>query len=151
MNPTEIQGVDAKVLCFAYASYKRNYKPVPTIDAEVARRGLACKDAIESMVSNCDSLSIVSQRSEPIRLNSGSRVENGTAIYVTVKNNSNKPKYFRISAQNISSENLTIKSRATSTYNIFVNKTTFNIAAVMGIAQGSAGREPKLYDCVTPW
>jgi len=150
MSPTEIQSVDAEDLCYAYATYKRNYKRVPTIDGEVARRGLACKKDIESMVSNCTSLSIVNLRSEPIRLNRGSGVEDGTLIYATINNSGDKTKHFRVSAHNTSSSQLTIGSHATATYEIFVNKHISTISTTVALAQGTVGKKPSLHDCVTP-
>lgn len=149
MSATEIQSAQDKDLCRAYALYKSQHKPVPTIDGEVARRNLTCEKQVEEMVSNCDALHIVSLKSEPVMLRSGTSSEAGTLIYVTVKNNSDKRKHFRVYTQNIESSRLTIGAGAITTYNIIVRKRISAIGSIIGEIQGTAGTPPSLTECVT--
>jgi len=149
MSATEIQTVKDKDLCSAYAISKSQYKDVPTIDAEVARRHLNCEKQVEEMVSDCKALEIVSLKSEPVVLKSGNRDEKGTLVYATVKSSAGKRKHFRVCTGNIVSSKLTIEAGATSTYKIFVRKDISTIGDIIGPIQGTTGEPPSLTDCVT--
>jgi hypothetical protein len=140
MTPAQIQTVQKDNLCEAYAFYKNQKKAYPVIDNEVQRRDLSCSREIETLVSDCSAMHITNVAPDPHYAN---------VTYVTVKNDTDKRKKFRVSMGNISSSRLEIAPDSTQSYGIVVGRGSAVLGSIAGAVQGTRNRQPSLYDCFT--
>lgn len=136
LDSTQIQQVKDKKLCESFALGQRKRRSYPTIDAEVARRGISCAEALEQIVSNCSDLKIVGMDGSDPR-----------GVIFTVANSSPKHKRFHIWASGIQSSSLLIAPGAVQSFGVAVDPRIARINSVASTLQGETGVE--LNDCLT--
>lgn len=136
LDSTQIQQVKDKKLCEAFAVWQSKGRSYPTIDAEVARRGITCAEALEQIVSDCSDLKIVGMDGSDPR-----------GVIFTVSNASHKHKRFHIWADGIQSSSFLIAPGAVQSFGVAVDPRIARISSVASTLQGDTGVE--LNECVT--
>lgn len=121
-------------LCGRYAFSKKINESVPLLETERRRRGLSCRSEIDSVVGNCSSMRVVSYG--PVA------AARGVGNVYTVRNNSDRPRRFRINHSGISSSEFTIRSNSTEEFGVGTSRLT----SAAGEA-GSGSTRPTLLGC----
>ncbi|HEX8401559.1 MAG TPA: hypothetical protein VF628_07610 [Allosphingosinicella sp.] len=140
MDPVAIQAVADGKLCMALAHYVSVQQSYPSINDEVKRRGLKCRDELELVISNCSMLRIV-----------GSQDVAPGAIAYTIRNASPKMKAFRIHQGGMLSSRFTIGPGEQRGYGVQSDPRLARISGIGAQWRGDGGGAESTECLTTTW